>query len=78
MPNVGPMEILLLVGLALLLFGPKRLPEIGSKLGKGMREFKESVAGVKDDFNSELEPFVAPEDEESILVDHDVVEHDRT
>jgi sec-independent protein translocase protein TatA len=77
MPNVGPMEILLLLGLALLLFGPKRLPEIGSKLGKGMREFKDSVAGVKDDFDPELdpelEPFLAPEDEQSMLVDHDTV-----
>ena len=70
MPNVGPMEILLLVGLALLLFGPKRLPEIGSKLGKGMREFKTSVAGVKEDFNAELEPLLAPEDEQSLVVDH--------
>ena len=73
MPNVGPMEILLLVGLALLLFGPKRLPGIGSKLGKGMREFKDSVAGVKEDFSPELEPFLAPEDEQSTLVDHDAV-----
>jgi sec-independent protein translocase protein TatA len=67
MPNVGPMEILLLIGLALLLFGPKRLPEISSKLGKGVREFKESVGGVKDEFKAELDPFTAPEDEESVL-----------
>ena len=79
MPNVGPMEILLLVGLALLLFGPKRMPEIGSKLGKGMREFKDSVAGVKEDFNPGLdfnppsEPLAAPEDEQSALIDHDAV-----
>lgn len=74
MPNVGPMEILLLVGLALLLFGPKRLPEIASKLGKGMREFKDSVGGVKDEFRAELEPLTAPEDEESVAqYDHDTV-----
>jgi sec-independent protein translocase protein TatA len=71
MPNVGPMEILLLIGFALLLFGPKRLPEIGNKLGRGMREFKDSVAGVKDDFEPALEPFHAPEDEQKALVDHD-------
>ncbi len=75
MPNVGPWEIILLLLLALLLFGPKRLPEIGSKLGKGMREFKDAVAGVKDDFNPELEPFLAPEDEQSVLLDHDT-DHD--
>jgi sec-independent protein translocase protein TatA len=74
MPNVGPMEILLLIGLALLLFGPKRLPEISSRLGKGVREFKESVSGVKDDFSAELEPFTAPEDEQSMLErEHDTV-----
>ena len=74
MPNVGPMEILLLVGLALLLFGPKRLPEIANKLGKGMRELKDSVSGVKDEFRAELEPLTAPEDEESVLqYDHDTL-----
>ncbi len=76
MPNVGPMEILLLIGFALLLFGPKRLPEIGNKLGRGMKEFKDSVAGVKGDFEPALEPFHepfhAPEDEQKTLVDHDV------
>jgi sec-independent protein translocase protein TatA len=70
MPNVGPMEILLLVGLALLLFGPKRLPEIGNRLGRGMREFKDSVSGVADDVRAGLEPLNAPEDEQS-LVEHD-------
>ena len=74
MPNVGPMEILLLVGLALLLFGPKRLPEIANKLGKGMRELKDSVSGVKDEFRAELEPLTAPEDEESVFqYDHDTL-----
>ena len=74
MPNVGPLEILLLVGLALLLFGPKRLPEIANKLGKGMRELKDSVSGVKDEFRAELEPLTAPEDEESVLqYDHDTL-----
>ena len=73
MPNVGPMEILFLVGIALLLFGPKRMPEIGSKLGKGMREFEDSVAPVKEDFDPGLEPLVAPEDEQSALIDHDAV-----
>ena len=43
MGNIGPMEIVLLLLLALLLFGAKRLPEIGRSLGSGMREFKDSV-----------------------------------
>ncbi len=46
MPNVGPMEIVLLLVVALLLFGAKRLPEIGRSLGSGMREFKDSVTGI--------------------------------
>lgn len=45
MPNVGPWEIVFLLILALLLFGAKRLPEIGRSLGTGMREFKDSVSG---------------------------------
>lgn len=49
MPNIGPMEIVGLLILALLLFGAKRLPEIGRSLGSGMREFKDSVSGKTDD-----------------------------
>jgi sec-independent protein translocase protein TatA len=48
MPNIGPLEIVGLLLLALLLFGAKRLPEIGRSLGTGMREFKDSVSGNKD------------------------------
>ena len=43
------MEIVLLLLLALLLFGAKRLPEIGRSLGTGMREFKDSVSGKDHD-----------------------------
>lgn len=46
MPNIGAGEIVLLLLIALLLFGAKRLPEIGRSLGSGMREFKDSVTGV--------------------------------
>jgi sec-independent protein translocase protein TatA len=49
MPNVGPWEIVLLLLLALLLFGAKRLPEIGKSMGKGMREFKDSLSGNDSD-----------------------------
>jgi sec-independent protein translocase protein TatA len=48
MPNVGPMEILLLALLAVIIFGPQKLPEIGRSIGKSMREFKDSVSGVTD------------------------------
>ncbi len=59
MPNVGPWEIVLLLLLALLLFGAKRLPEIGKSVGQGMREFKDSVSGASkhvDDIRAELDP----------------------
>jgi sec-independent protein translocase protein TatA len=44
-PNIGPMEIGLVLILALVVFGPKRLPELGRSVGKGMREFKGSLSG---------------------------------
>ena len=61
MPNIGPWEIILLLLLALLLFGAKRLPEIGRSLGSGMREFKDSVTGSNksDDTTPEL-PVAGP------------------
>jgi sec-independent protein translocase protein TatA len=49
MPNIGATEIVLLLLLALLLFGARRLPEIGRSLGRGMREFKDAVTGKDDD-----------------------------
>jgi sec-independent protein translocase protein TatA len=44
-PNIGPMEIGLVLIIALVVFGPKRLPELGRSVGKGMREFKGSLSG---------------------------------
>ena len=59
MPNIGPMEIVGLLLLAVLLFGAKRLPEIGRSLGSGMREFKDSVGGEKKvEAPSELPPLM--------------------
>ena len=45
MPNIGPFELIVLLGIVLLIFGPKRLPEVGRSLGRGMREFSDSVRG---------------------------------
>ncbi len=47
--GIGIWEMLILLLVLLLVFGPKRLPEMGRQLGKGMREFKDSVSGSKDD-----------------------------
>lgn len=44
--GIGFSEMLILAVIALLVFGPKRLPEIGSAVGKGLKEFKEAVNGT--------------------------------
>jgi sec-independent protein translocase protein TatA len=57
--SVGPMELVLVLAIALIVLGPKRLPEAGRALGKGMREFKDSVSGLgshDDDDEEEGEP----------------------
>jgi sec-independent protein translocase protein TatA len=45
--NIGPLEIGVVLVIALLVFGPKKLPELGNGLGRGLREFKETVTGEK-------------------------------
>jgi sec-independent protein translocase protein TatA len=50
MPNVGPLELAIVLIIALLVLGPKRLPEVGRSLGNGIREFKDSLTnGHHDD-----------------------------
>jgi sec-independent protein translocase protein TatA len=49
MPNIGPLEIAIVLVIVLLIFGPKRLPDLGRSMGRGMREFKESITGKDDD-----------------------------
>ena len=52
MPNIGPMELIIVLVIVLLVFGAKRVPELGRALGSGMRNFKDSVTG-KDDGEEE-------------------------
>ena len=47
--NIGPLEIAIVLIIALIVFGPKRLPELGRSLGKGIREFRGSLGGDHDD-----------------------------
>jgi sec-independent protein translocase protein TatA len=47
--NIGPLEIVVVLIIALVVFGPKRLPELGSSLGRGIREFRDTVTGDKPD-----------------------------
>jgi sec-independent protein translocase protein TatA len=46
MPNIGPMELVIVLVIALVILGPKRLPQAGRSLGQGMREFKDSLTGT--------------------------------
>lgn len=48
LPNVGPLEIAIVLVIALIVFGPKRLPELGRSLGKGINEFREGVSKIGD------------------------------
>jgi sec-independent protein translocase protein TatA len=50
MPSIGPLELVIVLVIVLLIFGPKRLPGLGRQLGSGMREFKDGITGRhKDD-----------------------------
>jgi sec-independent protein translocase protein TatA len=53
--QIGPLEIVLVLVIALIVLGPKKLPEAGRSIGRGMREFKDSLSGAtKDDDEPEL------------------------
>jgi len=49
MPNIGPLELAIVLIIALVVFGPKRLPELGRSLGRGIREFRGSVSGEREE-----------------------------
>jgi sec-independent protein translocase protein TatA len=57
MPNIGPLELIIVLVIVLVIFGPKRLPGLGRSLGSGMREFKDSVTGkdTKEEEREQLE-----------------------
>ena len=58
--SVGPMELVIVLVIALLILGPKRLPEAGKAIGKGMRGFKESLSGSSTDEDEDLTAIHAP------------------
>lgn len=49
MPNIGPMELIIVLAIALIVLGPKRLPDAGRSLGNGLRSFKDALTGGDDD-----------------------------
>jgi sec-independent protein translocase protein TatA len=53
MPNIGPLELAIVLVIALIIFGPRKLPELGRSMGRGIREFKGSLTGDdKDDVDA--------------------------
>ena len=56
MPDIGPLELVIVLVIVLLVFGPKRLPGLGRQLGTGMREFKDSITGKDGDRDRDRDP----------------------
>jgi TatA/E family protein of Tat protein translocase len=53
--NIGMPELLIIVAIALIVFGPDKLPELAKALGRAMREFKKASEGIKENFESEAQ-----------------------
>ena len=78
MPNIGPLEIAIVLIIVLIIFGPKRLPELGRSMGRGIREFRGSLSGDgdKDDVDekrAELEASKSGEEKQAESVEGEVV-----
>ena len=63
MPNIGLPEILIVLVIALIILGPKRLPDAGRSLGRGLREFKGAITGSDTDEDSVPEALAAARSE---------------
>ena len=74
--GIGTMEIVLILIVALIVFGPKRLPELGRSMGRGIREFKNSVTSDKDDDDDDVRELEHPPTAEERPLEGEVV-HDR-
>ena len=61
--NIGWQGAIIILVVLLVIFGPKRLPEMGRSLGRGMREFKDSITGKDDDFDREHDELTRGESE---------------
>ncbi|WP_104989911.1 twin-arginine translocase TatA/TatE family subunit [Deinococcus sp. NW-56] len=55
MPNIGAAELMLIVVVALLVFGPRKLPELGRSVGQALREFRRTTRSVTDELRAGLE-----------------------
>lgn len=55
MPSIGAPELLVILVLALIIFGPRRLPEIGKTVGKGLREFRKAASEIRSEIEQEVD-----------------------
>ena len=64
--GIGVPEVLIVLVIALIVLGPKRLPEVGKSLGRGMREFKDSISGlsIDDDDDDDEKPTITAKESE--------------
>ena len=67
--GIGPLEIVIVLIIVLIIFGPKRLPDLGRSLGRGMREFKDSVTGKDKDELPASEEAEKPEKPEPVAAE---------
>ncbi len=52
MPDIGPMELVVVLVIALVVLGPKKIPDVGRSVGKGIREFKHGISGREPELSS--------------------------
>ena len=72
--NIGWQGLVIILLVLLVVFGPKRLPELGRSLGRGMREFKDSVTGKDDDVRKALMEDTSPEEDERAALEREKAE----
>jgi sec-independent protein translocase protein TatA len=77
-PNIGPLELGIVLVIALIIFGPKRLPELGRSMGRGIREFKSSISGDKDEEEERKRAELESESQAEEPVEGEVVGDRRT
>lgn len=65
-PNVGILEIAIVLVIALIVFGPKRLPELGKSLGRGLSEFREGVSSIGDSLGGDDEDDDEDDDDDPV------------
>lgn len=76
MPQVGPLEILVVLIVALVVFGPSKLPELGRQVARGYREFRKFQQGIRDDIEGVFRDDETHDDEAHDVEGHDVEAHD--